>query len=148
MQQASSFENGTFRSYRILPYACELVYEAFERPERLSRWWGPHGFTNTFEIFEFKPSGRWKFIMHGPNGMNYPNENIFVKLDAPRTVVIQHVSQPHFVLTVHLTSHANGTAIEWVQEFEDWEVAAKIREIVGPANEQNLDRLLAVLASS
>ena len=32
------------------------------------------------------------------------------------------------------------------QEFEDSAVAARIRHIVEPANEQNLDRLLSVLA--
>ena len=42
-----------------------------------SRWWGPKDFTNTFEQFEFKPGGRWVFVMHGPNGTNYPNESDF-----------------------------------------------------------------------
>ena len=136
----------TFRSHRVLPYQPQSVFEAFARPEFLARWWGPNGFTNTFEVFEFRPGGRWKFVMHGPDGSNHPNESVFLELHGPSKLVIQHVSQPRFVLTVTLAAHEAGTAITWAQEFEDSAVAARIRHIVEPANEQNLDRLLSVLA--
>jgi len=56
------------------------------------------------------------------------------------------VSQPRFVLTLTLAPHAAGTAITWAQEFEDSAIAARIRHIVEPANEQNLNRLLSALA--
>jgi uncharacterized protein YndB with AHSA1/START domain len=122
--QNSGDRNGaTFRSHRLLPYQPQSVFEAFARPELLARWWGPAGFTNTFEVFEFRPGGRWAFVM----------------------LVIQHVSRPRYVLTVTLAAHEAGTAIAWAQEFEDGAVAARIRHIVEPANEQNLDRLLSVL---
>jgi uncharacterized protein YndB with AHSA1/START domain len=140
-------ENGvTFRTQRVLPYQPQAIFEAFARPELLARWWGPSGFTNTFEIFEFRPGGRWKFVMNGPNGSHARNESVFLELDAPSRVVIQHVSQPHYLLTVTLAADAAGTGITWAQEFEDASVAARIRHIVEPANEQNLDRLQSVLA--
>ena len=135
-----------FRHHRVLPYPPERVFEAFARPEQLARWWGPNGFTNTFEVFEFRLGGRWQFVMHGPDGSRHPNESVFLKLDAPSTLVIQHISQPRFVLTVTLTAQGDGTAISWVQEFEDRAVVARIRRIVEPANEQNLDRLSCLLA--
>ena len=135
----------TFRTQRVLPFPPEVVFDAFARPELLARWWGPNGFTNTFEIFEFRQGGRWKFVMHGPNGANHPNENTFLKLERPSRIVIQHVSFPHFVLTVTLTSAPSGTALTWNQEFEDPAFAAQVRPIVEPANEQNLDRLTAAL---
>ena len=86
--------------------------------------------------------------MHGPEGSNHPNESVFLKLEAPSTLVIQHVSQPHFMLTITLAAHEMGTAIRRVQEFEDAAAAARIRNIVGPANEQNLDRLQSLLAGA
>jgi len=136
-----------FRTHRVLPYPPQRVFEAFARPELLARWWGPSGFTNSFEVFEFKPGGRWKFVMHGPDGSNHANESVFLKLEAPSTLVIQHVSPPRFVLTVSLETHEAGTAIAWAQEFEDAAVAARIKHIVEPANEQNLDRLQSVLSA-
>lgn len=141
-------QEATFRSYRILRHKPEQVFEAFKRPEVLARWWGPKGFTNTFEIFEFRPGGRWKFMMHGPNGSNHPNESVFRKLEAPRLLVIDHVCKPRYVLTITLTEQEGGTALSWVQEFEDSAVAAAIRHIAEPANKENLDRLEAVLAET
>jgi uncharacterized protein YndB with AHSA1/START domain len=145
-QSSGSQNNATFRTDRLLPYTPQRVFEAFARPELLARWWGPNGFTNTFEVFEFTAGGHWKFVMHGPDGSNHPNESVFLKLDAPSTLVIQHVSQPRFVLTITLAMHEGGTAISWSQQFEDSAVAARIRHIVEPANQQNLDRLQFVLA--
>jgi len=138
----------TFQTHRVLPHPPERVFEAFARPELLARWWGPSGFTNTFEIFEFRPGGRWKFVMHGPDGSHHPNESVFRDVRAPSTVVIHHVSAPRFVLTVTLAGHEAGTAVTWAQELEDAAVAARVRHIVEPANEQNLDRLTAVLAET
>ena len=107
---------------------------------------GPNGFTNAFEGFEFKPGGRWKYVMLGPNGAQFANESVFLRVEAPSMVVIQHVSKPRYVLTVTLAEQEDGTSISWVQEFEDPAVAARIRHIVEPANEQNLDRLQSVLS--
>ena len=135
-----------FRTHRVFPYPPQAVFDAFARRELLARWWGPDGFTNTFETFEFWPGGRWKYVMHGPRGAQFLNESAFVTLQAPSKIVIQHVSKPRYVLTVTLDATDAGTAITWNQEFEDAAVAARIKHIVEPANEQNLDRLLSVLA--
>jgi uncharacterized protein YndB with AHSA1/START domain len=145
--QGSRSENdATFRTHRVVPYPRERVFAAFAQAELLACWWGPSGFSNTFEVFEFRPGGRWRFVMHGPDGSHHPNESVFVAVDAPSALVIQHVSQPRFALTVTLAPHERGTAITWTQEFEDRAVAARIRHIVEPANEQNLDRLESVLS--
>jgi uncharacterized protein YndB with AHSA1/START domain len=147
-QKSKGLDGATFRSHRVLPYQPESVFAAFARPELLAHWWGPNGFTNTFEVFEFRLGGRWKFVMHGPDGSNHPNESVFLELHDPSKLVIQHVSPPCCVLTVTLAAHEAGTVITWAQEFEDRAVAARIRHIVEPANEQNLDRLQSRSRSS
>ena len=134
------------RTQRVLPFAPETVYAAFADARQLARWWGPTGFTNTFDVFDFRPEGRWEFVMHGPDGGRHPNSSVFRVLEPGRTVVIDHVSAPLFTLTVTMTPHPTGTMLSWVQEFADPDVTARIRPIVEPANEQNLDRLAAVLA--
>jgi len=130
-----------------LPADPRTVFAAFEQPDRLARWWGPSGFTNTFEQFEFKPGGRWIFVMHGPNGANYANESVFRDIQRDLRIVIEHVVQPRYTLTVTLTARGDQTLLAWVQEFESAEVAEKMRRVVEPANEQNLDRLQALLSS-
>jgi uncharacterized protein YndB with AHSA1/START domain len=132
----------TFKTSREIPATVEQVFAAFD-PERLARWWGPAGFTNTFHVCEFKSGGRWSFIMHGPNGTNYPNENMFAEIEPPRKVVVQHASEPKYRLTIELTPSAVGTVVSWAQAFESSEVGRRIEHIVVPANEQNLERMEA-----
>jgi uncharacterized protein YndB with AHSA1/START domain len=133
----------TFETSREIPVSPEDVFAAFNDPERLARWWGPAGFTNTFKICEFRSGGRWSYVMHGPKGANYPNESVFAEVEPTRKVVVQHVSEPKYRLTITLTPSPAGTVVEWSQAFEKPEVASRIEHIVVPANEQNLDRLTA-----
>ena len=129
-----------FKTSRKIPATAEEIFAAFQ-PQRLARWWGPNGFTNTFTHYEFKNGGRWSLTMHGPDGKSYPNENVFAEIDAPKKVVIQHVSEPKFRLTITLETSTDGTVVFWTQEFENSEVARQIEHIVVPANNQNLERL-------
>ena len=83
--------------------------------------------------------------MHGPDGSNHPNESVFIEVEEPSKIVIRHLSQPHFVLTVTLAEEGDGTRVTWHQAFEDGALASRIRHIVEPGNEQNLDKLAAAL---
>ncbi|CAN5200964.1 SRPBCC domain-containing protein [soil metagenome] len=131
---------------RLISATPRAIFAAFENPEQLAQWWGPKGFTNTFEVFEFKVGGRWVFVMHGPTGTNYPNECAFREIQPDNKIVIDHVVNPLFTLTVKLTPRGDQTHLTWDQKFESAEVAEQLRPICDPANEQNLDRLQALLA--
>jgi uncharacterized protein YndB with AHSA1/START domain len=138
-------EDKTLRTSRTLPYTPKQIYDAFASADLLALWWGPEGFSNTFENFEFTVGGRWKFVMHGPDGNNYLNESIFVALVPDAKIVIQHTCTPHFTLTVELTPVNEGTHLTWEQVFEDAKTAQAVKQRVGSANEQNIDRLANVL---
>lgn len=131
----------TFRHTRDLPVPPEAVYAAFQDPARLARWWGPEGFTNTFETFEFREGGAWLFTMHGPDGADYPNESAFLELVPHARIRIQHVNLPRFELTMDLAPTAGGTRLSWVGVFENSSFAENARGFLETANEQNLDRL-------
>ena len=133
----------TFKTSREILASPEEIYNAISQPQRLAKWWGPEGFTNTFHLCEFKSGGRWSFIMHGPDGHDYPNESIFTEIEPCKKVVIQHVNEPKFFLTIDLLPTENGTLLSWSQAFESSEIAERVKSIVIPANEQNLDRLSA-----
>jgi uncharacterized protein YndB with AHSA1/START domain len=135
----------TFETARELPATPEQVFAAFGDPARLARWWGPAGFRNVFSTCEFKPGGRWVYVMHGPNGGKHPNESVFAEIVPASRIVIQHVSGPRYRLTIGLEPIATGTQLTWAQAFDDSAMAERIRHIVVPANEQNLDRLTAEL---
>jgi len=138
----------TFTTSRTFAATPDAVFAALADPVRLARWWGPAGFRNTFDTFEFRPGGRWRFTMHGPDGTDYPNESAFVAIEPDHKVVIRHIVQPHFQLSVTLTADGDGTRVLWEQAFDDPQVAAAVRHIVEPANEQNLDRWQAEVAAA
>jgi len=135
----------TFHTERTLLFSPQAVYNAFASSEMLATWWGPDGFTNEFETFEFQMGGRWTFVMVGPDGARYPNQNVFTELEPVSRVVIRHDCQPFFTLTVQLTQVADGTHLQWQQVFDDAHIAQAVKAIVEPANEQNLDRLMRAL---
>lgn len=131
----------TLQTERTVPYSPDAVYAAFSDPVRLASWWGPTGFRNTFQAFDFTAGGAWDFIMHAPDGHDYPNRSVFRALVEGKKIVIEHVSAPRFTLSVLMSQHEGGTQIRWVQVFEDPKVADAVRHIAEPGNEQNLDRL-------
>lgn len=136
----------TVLNQRVVPYTREQVFKAWTDPELLAEWWGPKGFTNTFHTFELKPDGKWHFTMHGPDGTDYENLCVFEEIIAPERVVLYHLETVHkFRLSGIFTKTANGTHIEFRQVFESAEECQRIRSFVTEANEQNLDRLEAVL---
>lgn len=138
--------NGVFVTSRRIPFTAAQVFAAFANADSLARWWGPDGFSNTFEVFEFKAHGRWKFVMHGPDGNRYPNENVFREV-SPQRIVIQHLSAPHFTLTITLAEVDGQTDVDWHQAFDDPQFAHSVAHIIVPSNEQNLNRLQAVLSA-
>lgn len=133
-----------FRSSREIAASPSSVFAAFEDVARLGVWWGPDGFTNTFQRFEFQPGGRWSFVMHGPDGKDYPNEMVMTEIEPPTRIVIDHLSQPRFLLTVTLEPTAEGgTLVTWHQDFANPDVGRSRASMLATANKQLLDRLSA-----
>jgi len=56
------------------------VWEAWLDPVQLSQWWGPDGFTTTTLELDLRVGGMWRFVMHGPDGANYPSECEFTEV--------------------------------------------------------------------
>jgi uncharacterized protein YndB with AHSA1/START domain len=127
---------------RVIDAPRERVFRAFSDPEHLAKWWGPDGFTNTFHTFELQPGGYWRFVMHGPDGTDYPNESVFREVVAPERVVFEHLSKGHhFVMTITFTAEGNNTRVGWRQVFDTAAHKERIAKLVSEANEQNLTRL-------
>ena len=149
MDSTASRADGTLVTSRVLPFSPQAVFAAMADPQRLARWWGPAGFHSTFEAFDFRPGGEWRFTMHGPDGTAYPNHNVFEGIEPGRRVVVRHPSPTHaFRLTIGLQPEGEGTRVVWHQAFDDPEECERMAPVCIPANEQNLDRLHAELASA
>jgi uncharacterized protein YndB with AHSA1/START domain len=135
-------------STRLLPCAPERAFDALSDVDQLVRWWGPEGFTSTSESFDFRPGGTWTMVMHGPDGTDYPNLYRFAAIEAPGRAVVERPDPAHrFELTITFDAAPGGTRVTWRQFFDSESHFAEIKDFVAGANEQVLDRLLAVVAS-
>jgi uncharacterized protein YndB with AHSA1/START domain len=75
---------------RVVDGPRELVFEAFTEVRHLARWWGPEGFTTTTRSFAFRVGGVWDFVMHGPDGTDYPEWITWTEIVVPERIVLLH----------------------------------------------------------
>ncbi|WP_281225091.1 SRPBCC family protein [Flavobacterium aquiphilum] len=127
---------------RTINFPIELAFKAWTDPDHLKNWWGPKGFTNTFNEYDLRPGGRWSFIMHGPDKGNYPNEVEFIKIDKPNLIYWKRHSKPLFrVLATFEEVAENQIKIIFKMLFDTPEECNKLKGFVIDKNEENFDRL-------
>lgn len=134
---------------RVFSFSREVVFNAWSDPAQLALWWGPKGFTNTFRVFEFRSDGDWRFIMHGPDGANYPNHSVFRVIRAPERIVFDHLSTHWFrVIADFEAVGPDQTRLTFRMQFETVAECERVKVFAVECNEQNFDRLAALLAAN
>ena len=142
---ANETDSRAIATSRLIEAPRDRVFEAFRDPAQLAQWWGPKGFTNTIYEFDLRPGGNWRFVMHAPKGGDFPNESVFVEVVEPELVVIRHDSTPPFELTITFAEEDGKTLVGWRQVFQTNDERDRVAKFAVEANEQNLDRLAAVV---
>lgn len=129
-------------SSRIFDCPRKQVYRAWSDPDHLKNWWGPHGFSNTFNEFDFRVGGKWRFIMHGPDKGNYANECEFIKIEEPSLIAWKRFSKPLFQVVVSFEEiDPNQTKLVFKMLFDTAVECNKLKPFVVDKNEENFDRL-------
>jgi uncharacterized protein YndB with AHSA1/START domain len=110
----------------------ELVFQMWIDPEHIANWWGPKGFTLTIEKMEVRPGGVWQFMMHGPDGTNYPNKITYIEIAEPDRLVFLHGSgedgeSGQFQMTVDFVEAGQQTKVTAHMLFK---TAAERNEVV------------------
>ncbi|HEY5305762.1 MAG TPA: SRPBCC family protein [Pseudolabrys sp.] len=103
---------------RVLDAPRELVFAAFTEPKHFEKWWGPDGFTTTTSVFEFRPGGVWRFVMHGPDKRDYQNRITFEVIEPPLRLVYRHggaadVEPTDHQVTVTFEDLSGKTKLTW-----------------------------------
>ena len=129
-------------SSRIVNASREIVYRAWSDPNHLKNWWGPSGFSNTFNEFDFCVGGKWNFVMHGPDKGNYVNDCEFIKIESPSLIAWKRYSKPLFqVVATFEEISANKTKVVFKQIFNSVIECNKIKKYTVGKNDENFDRL-------
>jgi uncharacterized protein YndB with AHSA1/START domain len=83
---------------RLFAAPRERVWAAWTKPAQVAQWWGPDGFTTTVHTMDVHPGGSWEFVMHAPNGMDFPNSITYELVDEPNKLVLLHKESTEFGL--------------------------------------------------
>ncbi len=139
---------------RLVNAPPALVFEAWTNPQHAGRWWGPRGFTTTTHEMDVRPGGLWRFIMHGPDGVDYPNLIAYLEVAPPERLTYNHGSgledgSGQFHVTVTFDDRDGRTFVTMRSVF----ASAAEREMVVEqyhaieGGNQHLDRLEEYLAT-
>ena len=76
---------------RVYDAPRELVFDAFTDPKHISQWWGPNGASpRRLTRWMCEPDGEWRYTMHGPDGVDYPNLMVYHEIKRPERLVYTH----------------------------------------------------------
>jgi len=94
----------------------ELVWRAWTEADQIAAWWGPNGFTTTIHEMDVAVGGVWRFMMHGPDGTDYPNKVVYREIVKPERLVYDHTDDrdppsQQFQTTVSFAAHGRKTKV-------------------------------------
>jgi uncharacterized protein YndB with AHSA1/START domain len=77
---------------RVIDAPRSLVYAAWTDPDQIQQWFGPEGLAIETKEIDLKPGGVWRFDMVAPDGTRYTNRMVFLRMDAPAFIEVEHGS--------------------------------------------------------
>ena len=72
---------------RTLHAPRDIVWRAVSEAEHVLAWWGPRGYVNTIEAYDFRPGGQWRIRTDIPNGPSVVFQGEFREIAAPEKIV-------------------------------------------------------------
>ena len=133
-------------SSRLFDHSPEKLFDAFANVEAQKIWWGPQGFTNTVEAFDFRPGGVWRHTMHAPDGSAFENDSEFIEIDRPNRISFLHKGPMHvFTLTMDFIPRGAQTELVWTMDSKNMGENKDMPGFIEAANQQNFDKLAALL---
>jgi uncharacterized protein YndB with AHSA1/START domain len=139
---------------RVFDAPRGLVFKAWTDPEQIARWWGPVGFTTTTHHMDVRPGGVWRFVMHGPDGVDYQNRIDYIEVTEPERLVYKHSgagdTEPvNFHVTVTFDEQGERTKVTMRAVFPTAEARDEVAEKYGAIEgaKQTLGRLSEHLAA-
>lgn len=131
---------------RRLAFPRQRVFDAFADPQQLTQWWGPVGFSNRIDEFDFRVGGALRLTMTSANGNAFDNIKAFTEIETPARIVMHHIQPMHDFTHAMLFDDADGaTDLTWRLDFVPGHASEELKVFITAANEQNFDRLIAFL---
>lgn len=130
-------ESNEIRITRVYDAPVRVVWDAWTVTEQVEKWWGPRGFTLTTHSKDLRVGGSWRYTMHGPDGVDYPNVTKYFVVEPQKKLVYDHGGTderpPLFRVSVTFTETNGKTTMEMVMTLPTPEAAAETRKFIEAA---------------
>jgi uncharacterized protein YndB with AHSA1/START domain len=73
---------------RVFDAPRELVWKVMTDPDRVTNWWGPHGYTTTVVEMDVRVGGKWRWINHTTGGDDVPFKGEYLEV-VPHERIVQ-----------------------------------------------------------
>lgn len=117
-ERTTAYADGLeFVMERVFDAPRDLVWTVITDPDRVTRWWGPHGYTTTVEAMDVRIGGRWRYVAHTTGGEDVPFKGEYLEVDAPERLVytfivdIPGIDDKAGVITMTLEEVDGGTKL-------------------------------------
>lgn len=77
---------------RIIDAPRSVVYSVWTDPDQIQQWFGPAGMAVETKEIDLNPGGVWRFDMVAPDGTRYTNRMVFLRMEAPALIEVEHGS--------------------------------------------------------
>lgn len=128
----------------------DLVFKVWTEWDHVVQWWGPKGFTTTIHEMDVRPGGVWRFIMHGPDGVDYKNRILFTEVLKPERLVFAHdddgEGEVGFQVTVTFVAEGDKTIVTLRQLYASFAERDLAKGYALEGGNSTLDRLAEHLA--
>lgn len=91
----------------------------------MGAWWGPDGFSTTTHAIDVRTGGTWVYIMHGPDGQDYPNAMTFLDIVPHERIAYRHGAslspdpEADFETVITLEESDGGTRVTLTSTFSN-----------------------------
>ncbi len=124
---------------------AEKVWQVWEDPRKLEKWWGPPTWPATFTAFDFREGGVAEYHMTGPEGEKSPGFWRFQAIEANRRIRFQdgfanedgsrNEEMPTMVMEMTLEENGDGTRMTTVSKFNSLE---DLDQLIGMGMEEGI----------
>ena len=117
----------------------ERVWDVWEDPRKLEKWWGPPTWPATFHQYDFSEGGEAKYFMTGPEGEKAPGYWRFQVIESNRRLQFldgfanedgnPNEEMPNMVMTMTLDEVGGKTTMTTVTRFNSIEDLERLIEM-------------------
>jgi uncharacterized protein YndB with AHSA1/START domain len=104
---------------RVFDAPRRLVFDAWTKAEHVLRWFAPKPLTMARCEVDFRPGGVFRFVMHAPDGKDYPFEGVFREIAASERIVFTGTIHEgnEVVTTISFAEHDGKTMLTMHQTY-------------------------------